>query len=144
MGDLDPAREAGGEGLDHRHQVQAEEREVVQVILGERLAFEVRMDEPQAPEAAEAPPQAADVREGQALGVSHDDVLDRAVAREEHPHLALELPGDLGQVPGELQGNHLLGGHPPAEGPFEGPDRGGLQAPGIAVDVRDGSISRLS
>jgi hypothetical protein len=95
------------------------------------------MDQAEAPEAADTTPQAPDVGEGQAVGVAHDDVLDRAVAREEHADLAVELPGQLGQVAGELGRDHLLGRHPPAEGPFERADRRGLEAADVAVDVRD-------
>src|SRR4029079_11875557 len=96
------AGEAGGQGLDHGHEIETEEGEVVQVVLGERLAAQVSMYEAQPAETAEAAPQAADVGERQAVGIADDDVFDRAVAREKHADLPVDLPGRLGQVAGEL------------------------------------------
>ena len=104
---LDPAGQAGVQHLDRGHEVEPQEGEVVEVVAGERLALEMGVDEAQAAEAADAAAQAADVGEGQAVGVAHDDVADVAVAAEQDADLAVEPAGGLGQVAGELGGDHL-------------------------------------
>ena len=66
--ELDPPGAAVGQRLDHGDQVEAQQREVVEVVAGERLAAQMRVDEPQAAEAADAAAQAADVGEGRGCG----------------------------------------------------------------------------
>jgi hypothetical protein len=67
--------------------------------------------------------------------------FDLALAGEEDPDLAAQVGGDPGEVPGELEGDDVLGGDAPAVGPLEGAPLGGLDAAGVAFDLRDGAFS---
>ena len=135
MRQLHPSGEAALQHLDHGDQIEAQEREVVEVVPGQRLAFEMRVDQAQAAEAADAAAQAADVGKGQAVGVAHDDVADGPLAAEQHADLAVELAGDFGEVPGELGGDHLTGVDPAAVGALQGADLGRFDAADVAVDL---------
>jgi len=98
------------------------------------------VDQAQAAEAAGAAAQAADVRQDELVGVADDDLFDASLAREENADLAPQITRRLGQVTGELGGDDVVGGDPPAKGPFERPPLGGLDAAGVAFDLlRDGS-----
>jgi hypothetical protein len=66
--------------------------------------------------------------------------FDLALAGEEDPDLAAQVGGDPGEVPGELEGDDVLGGDAPAVGPLEGASLGGLDAVRVAFDLRDGSL----
>ncbi len=68
VGQLDAAGQAVRQRLDGGHQVEPQERQVVQVVLGQRLAAEVGVHQAQAAEAADAAAQTADVGQVQAGG----------------------------------------------------------------------------
>ena len=68
------------------------------------------MDQAQALEAAFGAALAGQGRNHQALGVAHQDVGHQALAVQEHPHLAVQVPGDFGQLPGQFGGEQLAGG----------------------------------
>ena len=74
------------------------------------------------------------------MGVPHDDVAHRAVAAEQDADLPVEPAGGLGQMPGELRGDHLPRVDPAAVGAFQGADFGRLDASDVAFDLCDGRI----
>ncbi len=135
MRELDAAGQAVRQHLDRGHQVEPQQGEVVEVVAGERLALQMGVDEPQAAEAADAAAQAADVGQGQAVGVAHDDVADDAVAPEQDSDLPVEPAGGLGQMPGELGGDHLPRIDPAAVGALQGADFGRFDPSDVAVDL---------
>jgi hypothetical protein len=142
MGELHLARQPVRQDLDHGDQVEPQEREVVQVVVRERLPLEMGMDEPQAAEAPDAAAQASDVRQLEALGVSDHDVADRSVAGDEDADLAAELARDFGQMAGELGRDYLGRVDPAPEGALECADFGSLYASNVAVDgLGDGDSS---
>ncbi len=132
---VDAARQAVREDFDGGHQVQAQQGEVVQVVAGERLALQMGVDQPQPAEPADAAPEAPDVGQGQAVGVSHDHVADDAVAPEEDTDLPVEPARGFGEVPGKLGGNDLPRVHTAAVGALQGADFGSLDAADVAVDL---------
>ena len=138
MGEVDPSGEAGVEHFDRRHEVEPQQGEVVEVVAGERLAFQVGVDEPQAAEAADAAAQAADVGEGEAVGVPHDDVAHVAFAPEQDSDLPVEPAGGLGQMPGELGGDHLPRVDAAAVGALQSADLGRFDPTNVAVDLGNG------
>jgi len=105
------------------------------VVAGERLARRWVWTSPEAAEAVGARPGAPDVRQLERVSVADDHRLDVALAVEEHPHLAVGLEGDLGQVARQLGGDHLRGVHPAAVGAAERVQLALLEAEGVPVDV---------
>jgi hypothetical protein len=56
------------------------------------------------------------------VGVAHDDVADDAVAPQEDADLAVEAPGSLGEMPGELRRDDVPRVDAAAVGALEGAD----------------------
>ena len=134
VGQLDAAGQAVRQHLDGGDQVEAQERQVVQVVLGQRLALEMGVHEAQTAETADTAAQTTHVGKVEALGVAEDDVADDPVAAEEDADLAAEPPRDLGQVARQLGRDHLARVHAAAVGAFEGAQIGGLDAAEVAVN----------
>ena len=134
-GHLDAAGFAVRAHFDHRHGVETQQGEVVQIVVGERFTAQVGMDQPQRAEPADTAAQAADVGQLELLGVADDDVADVAIAFHQHADLTAELAGDFAEVFAELGGGDLLGRSSPPEGSLERLDQGGLDAANVAVDV---------
>ena len=133
VSDEDPARLATGADRDRRHQVEAEERQVGEIVLGQRLAAQVRVDQAQPAEAPRAAAQTSDVRQHQLRCVPHDDVLDRTSPVDQDPDLAVELRRDLAHGGGELVRNHLTRRHAPPVDALQRLDLAGLEALCIAA-----------
>ena len=100
----------GGDG-EGRHRVQAQQRQVHEVVLGQGARVQVGMDEAQALEAAPGAALPGKVGDQQSLGVPHDDVGDHPGPIHQDPHLAAQFPGDFGQLAGQLRGDQFTGGH---------------------------------
>ena len=107
VGHLDGPGQAVGDRERGRHRVQAQQGQVHQVVLGQGAGVQVGVDEPQALEAALGAPLPGQRRNHQALGVPHEDVGDQALAVQQHPHLAVQVLGDFGQLPGQLRGQQI-------------------------------------
>ena len=73
MGAVDHARQAVSLNLDGHHHIQAQDGEVIEVILVERLGAEVGMDTAQALEATDALTNAFQGRDLEASGIAHHD-----------------------------------------------------------------------
>ena len=143
VGELDAPRLAAVVDLDHRHQVEAQQRQVGEVVAAEAFAAQVGVHQAQAAETADAAAQAADVGNLDLVRVADDDVAHRAFAGEQHADLAAEVGGERRQVAGELQGDHLLRLDAAPEGALEGAPLGGLDALQVTVDVGcDRSLDR--
>jgi hypothetical protein len=69
------------------------------------------------------------------VGVAHDDVADDAVAPEQDADLPVELAGGLGQVAGQLGGDHLPRVDAAAVGALQGADFGRFDTADVAVDL---------
>jgi len=65
------------------------------------------VDEAQAFETAPGTPLPGELRNEEALGISHDDVGDRAGPIHQDSYLAVYFPGDFGQLPGQLRGDQF-------------------------------------
>ena len=94
-------------GAEHRHCIQAQQGQVHEIILAQGAGVQVGVDQPKALEAAFTSPLPRQGRNEQALGVPDDDVGHRALAVHQDPDLPAELPGNLGQLPGQFRGEHL-------------------------------------
>jgi hypothetical protein len=73
------------------------------------------------------------------VGVADDHPLDAALPIEEDADLPAGLPRELGEVPGELGADDLLGGNLPPVGRFESFDLARLEAEGVTEYVANGA-----
>ena len=94
------------------HQIQAQQRQVVEVVLRQGLALEVGMDAAQAPQAAAAEAIAAEIRDDDLPVVTDDDVQHRPLAVENDADLPVQLPGALGEIARQFRTDQLAGGNP--------------------------------
>jgi hypothetical protein len=85
---LDLARQPTLLDLHSCHHIEAQEGEVVEVVVAEWLAPQVRVHETQATKPSRPAAQAADVWKHEGFGIADDDVTNRAFAREQHANLA--------------------------------------------------------
>ena len=105
-----PRQALGGYG-EGCHRVQAQKRQVHEVVLGQGARVQVGVDEAQALEAALGAALPGEVGDEQTLGVPHDDVGHHPGPVHQDPHLAVHFPGDVGQLAGQLRGDQFMGGH---------------------------------
>ena len=94
--------------VDGDHQVEPEQRQIVQVVLRQLLAAQVRVDGAQAAEAPLADARALEVGPLDAACVADDDRLDVALAVNERAYLAARLVRQLGELTRELGCDDLL------------------------------------
>ena len=132
---MDLAGEPVRQHLQRGHQVEAQERQVGVVVAGEGLAAEVGVHQPQAAQSVRPRPGAAHVGERQLLGVPDHHPLDLPLAVEQHPHLAVDLARDLGEVPPQLGGDHLGRVGAAAVGAAQGVELALLEAEDVPEDV---------
>ncbi len=76
---------------DRGDQIEAQEREIGQVVLRQRLAAEVGMHQPQPTKSTARGAQATHVGEHQLGGITDDHVLDRPAPVDQDP----DLPADM-------------------------------------------------
>jgi len=72
--------------------IEPEQHQVGEVIACERLVLQVRMHESQSAQARMAGARAADVRQHELPGISHDHVLDLTPPVDEHAQLSPDFP----------------------------------------------------
>ena len=138
-------RAAVGLHANGRHEIQPQQREIDEIVAGQRLVAQVGMDEAQAAEPASARSDAADLGQVDARGIAHEDVLDFAAPADEEPDLALELARQAAQERGQLGGSDLGRTQAPPVYALESVLLAGLEARDIAGDVVQGqevSIAR--
>ncbi len=103
MPDEHAARPAARVDSDRSDQIETEQGEVGQVVLGQGFTAQVGVDQAQTAEATGAPAQSADVGQHQLRCIADHDVLDAAPAIDEHADLSMKLGRDLAQVAGQLE-----------------------------------------
>ena len=115
-----------------RHQVQPQQRQVDQVVPGQRLVAQVGVHQPQAPEPPPAGAQAPELGDVDARGITDEYVFDLAPPADQHPHLPLQLPGQPTHVARQLVRQHLAGVDPPPVDALQRLGLAGLQAAEVA------------
>ena len=135
-------RPAVGPHPDRRHQIQAQQGQVDEIVAGQRLVAQVGVDQPQAAETPPAGADAADLGQVDARRVAHEHVLDLTAAPHQDADLALDLAGYPAEVGRELGRRHLRGAEAPAVHALERVLLAGLEAGDIAGDdVQGGEVS---
>ena len=135
VGDLDVEPLPVERGEERGDEVEPEERQVGQVVAGERLAPEMGMDEAQPPEELAAEGKVGEFRDEEAPLVADDDVLHGAGAADEDPDLAAGLLGEFGHPPGQFVADDLLHRDAAAVEPFQPVDLAFLETGQVAVEL---------
>ena len=108
---VDRARVAVRSHADRGHEVQAQQRQVREVVLGQGLVVQVGVNAAQAAEASGSGPVVVGRRDDDAARVADHDEHDPAGAFDQHPDLAPDLMRQQAEVAGELGRDEDLGRH---------------------------------
>lgn len=135
MGDVRPAGQAVGLGLHGHHRIEAQEREVGDVVAREPVPVEVGVDAAQSPETSPPGPQASPVGHLDGVAVPDHHVGYRPAAVDQDADLATDLAADLGQLAGEVVGDETLGGQTAAREALEGANLAGLESVRVPEDA---------
>jgi hypothetical protein len=76
--------------------------------------------------------------------IPHDDEVDFALAADEDADLAVGLPGNLAEVPGQFMGENPVNGDFAAIELLDAPDLAGLQTGDVAINLIDATASGKS
>ncbi len=143
MRPVQDARQAVLQHAHRGHQVQAQQRQVGEVVAGERLGLEVGVDQAQAAQTDLPGTGPADVRKFQLLRVPHHYLLHLALAVQQDTDLAVGLARDFREVAGQLGADNLVGGDAATVGVTQALQLAGLEPEGIAGDVVQAGLSPL-
>jgi hypothetical protein len=119
VGDVQVRGPPVGPHPDGGDQVQAQQRQVDQVVPGQRLVAQVRVHQAQAAEAAPSGADTADLGQVDARRVADEHVLDLAAPAHQDADLAFDLARQLAQVGRQLGRRDLGGTEPPPVDPLE-------------------------
>jgi hypothetical protein len=96
MGQLNLSGVAIFLGLDHRNQIQAQQSQVVQVVMSKGFTAQMRMDETEPPESSCSSAKPPYVGKLQVRCISENHISDNSVARDQDTDLAPKLSGKRG------------------------------------------------
>jgi hypothetical protein len=135
MGDIEPV------GLsvlyaDRRYDIEPQERKVCQIILVQRLAVQMSMEETQTAQGLSPKGKIVEARQEDALCIAHNNVADRSFSGDEHPYLAVEINRHPGKVSGKLS-SYKFTMQAPAVDPFESMDLPAFQSREISIKLWD-------
>ena len=102
------------------HEVEAQQRQVREVVLGEGFLLQVGVDAPKAPQPALSPPPAAEVGDDDLSMVPYYDEADLPHPVYYQTYLSLYTVGKLGEVTGQFPADYLLRRDPPPVDPLQG------------------------
>lgn len=96
---------AGFQGAD---EVEAQQREVRQIVRGEVFAGQVRVDQTESAETAGGGAKTLQGRDQDVVVRPDDDVSDLTPAGDQQPDLTVDLAGEFRERPGQLVGDDPL------------------------------------
>ena len=91
VSDKDPARKTLRRGLQGSHQIEAQKGQISQVVLRQRLAFQMRVDAAQAGEPAPGAAKGAEVGNDDFFVVTDDSEVDLPLAVNDDAYLASDF-----------------------------------------------------
>ena len=100
-----------GADADGADEVEPKAREIDDVVFGQALLVEVRVDEAKATEAPLGSTQSSEIRQVELGRIANDDVVDLAASRDKHADLPARLVADLRHRFGELGCEQFVEGH---------------------------------
>jgi len=124
--------------LQGADEIEAQERQVGEVVRGELLAGEVGVDQAEPPETAGGGTEAFEARDQDVVVRSDDDIGDFTAAGDQNTDLAVDLQGEFRELAGQVVGDDPLRRDAP---PVELPDPLDLsrrEAGQVAVYLLDG------
>jgi hypothetical protein len=142
MGDVEHVRRVSLAKAQYRHEVQAKEGEMREIVLSQGFGSEVGVEEAQALQAASALAETAQTGKPDALVGAGDDEADGAFAVNQEADLAADFPGEGGHVPGELGCDGEFRGDSSAVEVFELADLEGLESSGVSEELFHGTPLR--
>ncbi len=142
VGDVQVRRTPVGQKPDRRHEIQPQQRQVDQVVPGQRLVAQVGVHQTKPAEAPAPRAQTADLRQVDARGIPHEDVLDLAAPVDQDADLPLDLARDRAEIRRQLGRSHLRRFHAPAVNALQRMLLARLEPDDIARDrVQDAEVS---
>jgi hypothetical protein len=130
-----------GPGVDGHDEVEGEQGEVGEVVVVEGLTLEVRVNEPDPPEAPPPRPDTAEGGEVDGVGIAHHHVLHAAPTVDDDADLAPDVAGELGQLQGDLLGYDAARLQVAPVEPLERVDVAGLESRGVAVYLAGNGVT---
>ncbi len=91
--------------LQGAYQIEAQKREVRQIVGGELLAGQMGVDQAEPPESAGGGTKAVQGRDEDVVMGTHDHIGDLPPAGDEEADLAVDLTGEFRQRPGQFVGD---------------------------------------
>jgi hypothetical protein len=125
--------------VDGRHEIESQQGEIVQVVLRQLFAAQVRVDAAQATEAISRDALASEVWQLDAFGVADCDVFDVALAINEHADLSAGLVREFGELTRELRRDDSLRRNAPRVEFLDAAQLVGLETLRVAFYVTDSS-----
>ena len=125
-------------------QIEAQERQVREVVGRELLAGQMGVDQAQPLETERRGTEAVERGNDDVVMGAHDDIGDLSPAGDEDAELAVDLAGEFGQLPGQVMGDDpFRRDAPPVELP-DTLDLGRAEAGQVAVNLFDGRSFYIS
>jgi hypothetical protein len=135
----DAGQPGAGIDFDGSHQIEAEEREVVQIVLRQLLAAQVRVDAAKPAEAVGGDALAAEVGQLDLFRVADHDVLDVALAINQRADLPPGLVREFGELAREFGRDDPLRRNAPRVELLDAAQLVGLETLRVAFYVADTS-----
>jgi hypothetical protein len=129
--------------MDNCDQVEPKQCEVIQIILCDRLAAKVGVNQAESAKPAGPAAKASNVGQLEARGISQNDIANETIARHKDTDLATQFIGNCGKVFCQLRGNDLFRRDTSPEYTLERAALRLLDAECISVDLVDGEVSFL-
>jgi hypothetical protein len=105
MGAVHQPWQAIGLDFDGHHHIQAQNRQVVEVIPVQGLCAQMGMDTAQPLEATDALTDPLQWRDLKASGIAYQNRFDAAMATDQQPNLTFDFTRELGKIARQLLGD---------------------------------------
>src|SRR5258705_9044228 len=97
-----------GVQIDRRHEIQAQARQIGEIVLSKMFSPKVSMYTAESTESSRIHADTLEIGQLDATVISYHHVLDMSFAVDEHTNLAARFVGQLTQLPRELRCNNLV------------------------------------
>jgi len=127
--------------LDRADEIEAQERQVGEIVRGKLLSGKVGVNQAEPPEAAGGGAETVQRGDEDVVVRADDDIGDLPPAGDEEAELAVDLAGELRQVAGQFVGDDTLRRDAPPVDLPDPLDLGRSEAGQVAVNLLDGCSS---
>ena len=116
-----------------RDQVETEHREVGEIVVGDEFPMQVGVDEPQAPQASFPEWIIGQLRDEDAPFIANYHIFNFAEPVRQNSNLPPDIPGEIGQLAGQVESDKVAGRYPAAVEPLQPFDLARFQSCKVAV-----------